>query len=356
MSIYPAIPLITKKDPFMTPFSSRRDFLKQTTAFSAGLAFSSWAGSTFASTSLNQPLFKISLAQWSLHRALKSGKMDNLEFAKVAKDEFGISAVEYVNQFFKDKAKDAKYLAEMNQRASDAGVKNLLIMIDGEGALGDPDPQKRTQAIKNHHQWVKAAKTLGCHSIRVNARSNGSYKEQQKLAADGLRRLTKFATQYDINVLVENHGGLSSNGAWLAGVMKMVNLPNCGTLPDFGNFVINRKTGEEYDRYKGVKELMPYAKAVSAKTHDFDKDGNEINTDYVKMMKIVLDAGYHGYVGIEYEGRKLDEYAGIRASKKLLLKVRDELTPVAEPCPQPVQEECCGRTRRGLFRNRRFRR
>jgi len=336
----------------MTQTSSRRDFLKQTTAFSAGLAFSGWAGSTFAATTLNQPLFEISLAEWSLHRALKGGKMDNLDFAKVTKEEFGISAVEYVNQFFKDKAGDKKYLAEMNKRASDVGVKNLLIMIDGEGALGDPDAKKRTQAIKNHHQWVEAAKTLGCHSIRVNARSNGGYEEQQKLAANGLRRLTEFAAKYDINVLVENHGGLSSNGAWLAGVMKMVNLPGCGTLPDFGNFVIDRKTGEQYDRYKGVKELMPYAKAVSAKTHDFDKDGNEINTDYVKMMKIVLDAGYHSYVGIEYEGKKLDEHAGIKASKKLLLKVREELTP------EPEAEVCCPPAQRGrrlgrIFRNRR---
>lgn len=337
----------------MTQSSSRRDFLKQTTAFSAGLALSSWAGSAFATAALNQSLFEISLAQWSLHRALKSGKMDNLDFAKVTKEEFGISAVEYVNQFFKDKAKDAKYLAEMNQRASDAGVKNLLIMIDGEGALGDPNTKKRTQAIQNHHQWVKAAKTLGCHSIRVNARSNGSFEEQQKLAADGLRRLTEFATQYEINVLVENHGGLSSNGAWLAGVMKMVNLPNCGTLPDFGNFVINRKTGEEYNRYKGVKELMPYAKAVSAKTHDFDKEGNETKTDYVKMMKIVLDAGYRGYVGIEYEGGKLGEHAGIKASKKLLVKVREELTPDYEICCPSNQR---GRRIGRLLRNRRFRR
>ncbi|MFK7779085.1 MAG: TIM barrel protein [Gimesia sp.] len=340
----------------MTHISSRRNFLKQSAAFAAGIAIPGLGSSVFASSAFNNPLFEISLAQWSLHRALKSGKMDNLEFAKVTKEEFGISAVEYVNQFFKDKARDAKYLAQMNQRANDVGVKNLLIMIDGEGALGDPDSKKRTQAIKNHHQWVEAAKTLGCHSIRVNARSTGSFQEQQKLAADGLRRLTNFAAKYGINVLVENHGGLSSNGAWLAGVMKMVNLPGCGTLPDFGNFVLDRKTGEEYDRYKGVEELMPYAKAVSAKTHDFDKDGNETKTDYVKMMKIVMNAGYHGYVGIEYEGKQLDEFAGIKASKKLLLSVREELTPAAEPCPQSVDQEYYGPTRRRLFRKRLFRR
>ena len=196
-------------------------------------------------------------------------------------------------------------------------------MIDGEGNLGDPDQKKRTQAVENHYKWVEAAKTLGCHSIRVNAGSAGTFEEQQHRAADGLRALSEFAAKHGMNVIVENHGGLSSNGEWLAGVMKMVNLKNCGTLPDFGNFRI--KDNEWYDRYQGVTELMPFAKAVSAKSHDFDAEGNETKTDYKKMMKIVLDAGYSGYVGIEYEGSMLDEFAGIRATKALLEKVRGEL-------------------------------
>ena len=298
----------------------RRQFLKQS---AAGLSLAGFA----ASSALNlagldlagraqaqekrQPLFKISLAEWSLHKTLFGGKLNNLDFAKTAKEEFGIEAVEYVNQFFKDKAKDQKYLAELKQRAEDIGVKTLLIMIDGEGKLGDADEKKRIQAVENHYKWVEAAKALGCHSIRVNAASDGTYDEQLERAADGLRRLSEFGGKHGLNVIVENHGGLSSNGKWLAGVMKKVNLPNCGTLPDFGNF-------HDYDRYLGVTETMPFAKAVSAKSHDFDADGNETKTDYIKMMKIVLDAGYHGYVGIEYEGSKLDEYAGIRATKKLL--------------------------------------
>jgi sugar phosphate isomerase/epimerase len=207
----------------------------------------------------------------------------------------------------------------MKRRADDAGVKSLLIMIDGEGALGDPDEKKRRQAVENHFKWVEASKMLGGHSIRVNAQSSGSFDEQQKLAADGLRQLSEFGAMHKINVIVENHGGLSSNGAWLAGVMKMVGLENCGTLPDFGNF-------GSYDRYKGVTELMPYAKAVSAKSHDFDKDGNETRTDYKRMMKIVVDAGYHGYAGIEYEGGKTSEVDGIRATKRLLERVRGELS------------------------------
>jgi L-ribulose-5-phosphate 3-epimerase len=266
----------------------------------------------------NQPLFRLSLAEWSLHRSIRGGKLDNLQFAETSKKEFGIHAIEYVNQFFADKADDRKYLDDLQKRADDQGVKQLLIMIDNEGRLGDPDAAKRQQAVENHYKWVQAAKHLGCHSIRVNAASAGTFDEQLKLAADGLRRLSEFAAQHSLNVIVENHGGLSSNGQWLSAVIRQVGLPNCGTLPDFGNF-------QDYDRYKGVEELMPFAKAVSAKSHDFDEQGNETHTDYLRMMKIVLAADYHGYVGIEYEGGKLDEYAGIRATKELLLRVRRAL-------------------------------
>ncbi len=273
---------------------------------------------------VKEPLFRISLAQWSLHRTLFDKKLDNLDFAKTARNDFGIEAVEYVNQFFKDKAQDRKYLAEMKKRASDLGVKNVLIMIDAEGALGDPDETKRKQAVENHYKWVEAARFLGCHSIRVNAQSQGSYEEQLERAADGLRRLTEFGDKHKINVIVENHGGLSSNGAWLAAVIKKVNHARCGTLPDFGNF--NLGGGQQYDRYKGVQELIPFAKGVSAKSGEFDEQGNEVRIDYQRMMKIVLDAGYRGYVGIEYSGNKLSEPDGIRATKKLLERVRDEFS------------------------------
>jgi len=301
----------------MHSFTSRRSFL----ASSAAVAAATLLGpASFAATAAK---FEISLAEWSLHKTLFGGKIDNLEFAATAKKEFGIEAIEYVNQFFKDKAKDSKYLAELKKRADDLGVKTLLIMIDGEGNLGDPDEAKRKLAVENHYKWVEAAKSLGCHSIRVNAGSAGTYEEQLSRAADGLRALSEFGAKHELNVIVENHGGLSSNGAWLAGVMKKVNLPNCGTLPDFGNFRI--KDNDWYDRYQGVEELMPFAKAVSAKSHDFDDAGSETKTDYLKMMKIVLAAGYSGYVGIEYDGSRLDEYAGIRATKALLEKVRTQL-------------------------------
>lgn len=272
--------------------------------------------------------FKISLAEWSLHRTLRDSSkgLTNLDFPRVTKEEFGIDAVEYVNQFFKDKAEDQKYLTELKTRCDDLGVKSLLIMCDGEGNLGDPDDAKRTKAVENHYRWVDAAKFLGCHSIRVNASSSGSYEEQMKLAADGLRRLSEYAKPQGLNVIVENHGGLSSNGGWLAGTIAKTEMDNCGTLPDFGNFYLSRgKEPKMYDRYKGVEELMPYAKAVSAKSHDFDEDGNEVHTDYFKMMEIVLQHGYHGYVGIEYEGGKVSEYEGIKLTKALLERVAEKL-------------------------------
>jgi sugar phosphate isomerase/epimerase len=311
----------------MTHNLNRRSLLQNLSAGSVacwaglqmGFAGSSPLGETACSAAEKAPLFKISVAQWSFHRAIRSGKLDNLDFAKISKERFGIDAIEYVNQFFKDKAKDKTYLKQMKQRAADHGVKSLLIMVDGEGQLGNPDEKKRTVAVENHYRWVEAAKFLGCHAIRVNAASGGTYEEQMKRAADGLRRVSQFAAPHGLSVIVENHGGLSSNGKWLAATIKQVNEKNCGTLPDFGNF-------GNYDRYLGVRETMPFAKAVSAKSHDFDEQGNETHTDYLKMMKIVLAAGYHGYVGIEYEGRKLDEFAGVEATHKLLLQVRKQLS------------------------------
>jgi L-ribulose-5-phosphate 3-epimerase len=301
----------------------RRTFLQATAAAGAALSLGTANQAALAAAERSEPLFKISLAEWSFHRALKAGKMDNLDFPKIARHEFDIDCVEYVNTFFKDKAKSASYLKQLKQRCDDNGVRSGLIMCDNEGDLGDPDDAKRTKAIENHYKWVDVAKYLGCHSIRVNARSTGTPEEQHKLAVDGLRRLTEFGAKHHMNVIVENHGGISSNGKWLAGVIKEVGLKNCGTLPDFGNFKISPT--EQYDRYAGVKEMMPYAKGVSAKSYAFDADGNEAEIDYFKMMKIVMDAGYHGYVGIEWEGETPGEADGVKLTKRLLERVRRRL-------------------------------
>ena len=289
---------------------TRRDFLATTVAVTAGPLLT-----RLPAGPRSEP-FRISLAEWSFHKALQAKQMDNLDFAQAAAG-LQLGAIEYVNTFFKDKARNAAYLAELNQRARDNGVFQHLIMCDGEGDLGDPDPAKRAQAVENHYQWADAAKTLGCLTIRVNAASRGSFEEQQKLAADGLRRLTEYGAKLELNVIVENHGGLSSHGDWLAGVMRLVDHPRCGTLPDFGNFY-------EYDRYQGVKDMMPFARAVSAKSYDFDAQGEETTIDFHRMMKLVLGAGFHSWVGIEFEGDRLPEREGVLKTKALLERIAKE--------------------------------
>lgn len=308
--------------------TNRRVFLKQLGIFTAGAGTLSSLPFAANAWEAKKSFFEISLAEWSLHKSLFSNKITNLDFPVIAKKEFGINVVEYVNQFFKDKAKDTTYLNELLKRCKDNGIKNHLIMVDGEGGLADLDEAKRKQTVENHYKWVDAAKHLGCSTIRVNSYGEGSAEDVQKAAIDGLGRLGEYGAKAGINIIVENHGGYSSNGKWLAAVMKGVNKKNVGTLPDFGNFCLKRsKDGceEEYDRYEGVAELMPYAKGASAKTYDFDAQGNCIETDYNRIMKTVKDSGFKGYVGIEYEGSTLDEYTGIKKTKALLEKVAQTL-------------------------------
>ncbi|MEZ4902411.1 MAG: sugar phosphate isomerase/epimerase family protein [Spirosomataceae bacterium] len=305
--------------------NNRRTFIKQLGAAAGMAAFTH----ELLAVEPQKLWFQISLAEWSLHKTIfNEKKLTNLDFPVVARKEFGIGIVEYVDQMFKDKAKDTAYLNDLLQRCKDNDVKNHLIMVDTAGNLGEADPKKRMEAVEKHYQWVDCAKYLGCKTIRVNARGQGTRDEQAKQAADGLAKLSEYAAKQKINVIVENHGGNSSDGKWLADVMKMVNMKNCGTLPDLGNFCIESSYAngkysckQEYDRYTGTTELMPFAKGVSAKTNVFDDQGNEANIDYVKMLKIVKSAGFRGIIGVEYEGPTLSEYEGIKATKKLLERV-----------------------------------
>ena len=296
------------------------------TAFIALAIFSSCKNES-PKTDEAKPELKLSLAEWSLHKTLFDGKMTNLQFAAKAK-ELGFGGIEYVNQFFKDKAENTAYLDSLNAAAKSAGVQQVLIMIDGEGYLGEADSIRRDSAVNAHKKWVTAAKYLGCHSIRVNAHGEGTAEEVAVNVIKGLSALSQFAAQHGINVIVENHGGYSSNGAWLADVMKKVNLPNCGTLPDFGNFCLKREGGamwgkpclEEYDRYKGIEELLPFAKGVSAKSYDFDAQGNDTKIDYKKMLDLVKASKYAGFIGVEYEGEIDAEIEGIKKTKALIEK------------------------------------
>lgn len=294
---------------------SRRAFL-QTAAFAAaGIPLLSAAPSGMKYRA--KARFDISLAEWSLHRALFANEMTNLDFPVRAAKEFGIFGVEYVNVFFKDTS--SAYLNELLKISRDNNVTNVLIMVDQEGSLGDADKTARELAVNNHHKWVEAAAFLGCHSIRVNAAGQGAQEEVADAVVESLSRLSEFAAKTNINVIVENHGGYSSNGKWLSGIMQRVNMKNCGTLPDFGNFKIS--PNEVYDRYTGMAELMPFAKGVSAKSHDFDANGNEMHTDFARMIQIVRDSGYTGWIDVEYEGSILSEPEGILATKKLLEKL-----------------------------------
>lgn len=282
----------------------------------------------------NAVFFKLSLAQWSIHKAIREQGMSPLDFAQKA-NELGFEGIEYVSQLYDEelkKDKDPKVAMEMllktlKEKSENYNVQNVLIMVDNEGHLATLDDEERAQTIENHKKWVDAAKYLGCHSIRVNAHGVGTSEEVAAAAVKGLTALSTYAATQGINVLVENHGGYTSNGQWLAEVMAEVDMPNCGTLPDFGNFCMTEGYGsinseeceDPYDIYQGVDELMPYAKAVSAKSYDFDDDGNQPKIDYVKMLQIVKDAGYKGYIGVEYEGANLDEMEGIKATRDLLL-------------------------------------
>jgi sugar phosphate isomerase/epimerase len=304
-----------------------------------------------ASAAEPAPLFSISLAQWSLHRtffgasldagfrerllsdpdSLLQGEEDPLDFPVLARQRFGIDAVEYVNTFYYGKAGDTAYFDELKRRADGEGVRSLLIMCDALGNTGAADADERRRAVVNHLPWLETAAQLGCHAIRVNAAGEGPADALSERVSESLNALGDHAAAFDLAVLVENHGGLSSNGAWLAGTIERTAHPRVGTLPDFGNFRISGR-GEDavlYDRYKGVRELMPTARAVSAKSYDFDDAGNETTIDYGKMMSIVLAAGYRGYVGVEYEGRRLPEPEGIVATRDLLERFRYQSTTQA---------------------------
>ncbi|MBC2838394.1 sugar phosphate isomerase/epimerase [Robiginitalea sp. SC105] len=288
-----------------------------------------------------EPFFKLSLAQWSINRMIRNDGVDPYTFAEKAKG-WGFTGLEYVSQLYNSTLEPAGYSPEAmqefvdkcNAEAAKHGLQNVLIMVDGQGNLAVSDPAERKAAVENHYKWVDAAAGMGCHAIRVNLAGSNNPEEWIPNSVDGLTQLGTYAQGKGINVLVENHGGLSSNGALMAQVFEQVELDNCGTLPDFGNFCIRRNDpsdwgsgcAEMYDIYKGVRELMPYAKAVSAKAHDFGPDGYEAEIDYVRMLKIVKDAGYTGYIGVEYEGSELGEEAGIIATRDLLIKAAGELS------------------------------
>lgn len=302
----------------------RRNFLSVT--LTAGIATSVLDSTNFIKFNSIQNL-KISLAQWSLNKSIKTGKLPILDFAKKARS-FGIEGIEFVSGLY---TRDTDILErismnslakELIKRSDDYGIDNVLFMIDNQGDLASSNKNERLQAIDNHKKWIDLSAEIGCKTMRVNLNGEKDLNKWTKNSVKSLTALNKY--NENINVVVENHGGLSSSGKYLSNVMSKVKLENCGTLPDFGNFCMNGSPWgnctQMYDRYLGTEELMPYAHAVSAKSYDFDDEGNETSIDYKRMMDIVKKSGYQGYVGIEYEGNRLGEDDGIIATKKLLQK------------------------------------
>ena len=317
---------------------NRREFIQKSGQTAAGLSLLSLMsscnlGTTKKTNSTPEDasglFFKISLAQWSLHKAMLSGEMTTLDFAKQSRIH-GCEGLEYVSALFKDKAKDNPYLSELNNLAKNEGQQNLLLMIDGEGELAQPNQKNRMTSIENHYKWVEAANFMGCHSIRVNLGGGENMEEAAKHGIDSLNKLAQFAQGSNVNILVENHGGFSSDGRWMQQVFEKVTMNNIGTLPDFGNFCIEKNSQnsciKEYDKYKGVKELMPFAKAVSAKSYGFNAEGEETLIDYRKMLTLVKEANYSGFIGIEFEGDQVSESKGIELTRNLLINIGKELS------------------------------
>jgi sugar phosphate isomerase/epimerase len=314
----------------------RREFLKTAGKLALTAGFSSWLTSCNDLLDEKEALalpaetpeglfFTLSLAEWSLHKTLWSGKMDHLEFPRIAREKFGITAVEYVSQFFQQRANDTGYLNKMKQRCDDHGVKSVLIMVDAEGNLATPAEKERLKSVENHYKWIDAAHYLGCHAIRVNAFGKGNDSEVGAALTDSLGRLCEYAQKPGLHVIVENHGGYSSKIDWLVKIIKSVGKPNCGLLPDTGNFTISLWPPVYYDPYEGVKMMMPYARGISAKSHEFGRNGEEKRTDFKKILRLAKESGFRGYVGIEYEGYKHSEEAGIKATKSLLIKAAREV-------------------------------
>jgi len=300
----------------------RRSFVRNSIVGATALA-----STPLLSSFITAKPLKISLAQWSLHRSINEGKLDPVDFASISKERYGIDAVEFVNGFYSKSASDENFWNKMNERSKQAGVKNLVIMVDDEGDLGTAEPEARKQAVENHYKWVHAAKIMGCHSVRVNAFGDPDRDIYRAAIMDGMSRLAEYAAKMKINIIIENHGLFSSDAALIAGIIKEVNMPNFGAFPDFGNWCLSAKWGttqgecdKVYDRYQGVAELLPYAKAVSAKSYNFNEKGEDTRIDYYKMLKIVKESDYEGYIGIEYEGMEKGEHEGILITKALMEK------------------------------------
>lgn len=320
----------------------RRAFLAEAARGLTGLGLG--AGLCACSTAAARPRtgYKIALSEMSLRRALAAKQLEHLDFPRAARNDYGVDAIELASPFFQQSPQNREYMAQLKHRVDIYDLRVLLIRVDDEGALGDPDPGQRKQVVRNHRKWIEAAHALSCHSIRVNTETGGagSREAQLRRTAESIRTLADQAADYRLNVLVENLGGLSADISWLTELVRQVNRANCGTLVNFGNFTVS--PGKEYNRYRGVAEMLPWAKAVTATAYDFDEAGWETNIDYRRLLRTVLAARYFGYIAIDYQGTMVSEREGILATKRLLERLRDELT-APKPAPKRTPTDVGGR-------------
>jgi len=322
--------------------------------------------------------YKLSLAQFSLARYISQSGYDVYSFAETA-HELGFQGLEYLSVaykggFFQPNSNfglaDAKKVAkESLKRSNDFGLKNLLIMVDGEGNLANIDRKYNDNSVENHKKWIDCASEMGCHSIRVNLDSDGSLDDWTNNSVESLNKLCEYAKSFGLNIIIENHTTYSGSGGesfaanpeYIINVIKKVDFENIGALPDFGNwcqsfkkrdrselisrFRDNNEKDDEpkvkitssyfstcnkmYDIYEGVSKLLPYAKAVSAKVNSFDENGEDLDIDYTKMLKVIKDSNYSGYIGVEQQASfedNIDPIQAINLTKELLFKSWSKLS------------------------------
>lgn len=244
----------------------------------------------------------ISLAQWALVDEVRSGKWKTLDFPRIAREDFGLNGIEFVNTLFE--VPIANYLNQLKRNANDHGVKMVLIMVDAEGETCTPLKEERKQTVINHRKWIDIAQYLGCHAIRTNCigAKDIDKAEALKWSTETYHMMLEYAVPAGISILIENHGGVSNDADWMVSLMKEVNNKYFGVLPDW------REPGSQFDNVGFLEKTLPYAGGMS-----FRNQPTDALTE--KMIKMTHDKGFRGWYGIESSGRE-----NIKKSKELLLK------------------------------------
>lgn len=292
---------------------------------------------------------RISLSQWSFHRAILGssmedyatftkllhskpervlqGHLDSRDILNIA-NSLGIKKVDLVNVLFFGHAMDKPWLNEFIAKAKSFNTSFQVLMCDQAGNLGASSQLARKQSINAHIVWLETAVYLGCKQLRVNAIGDGSYLSQLRQCADSLSKLGAIAESMGIELLVENHGYASNNGAWLAMLIEETNHDNVKVFADFDNFFMggwDLSPERRYDRIQGLLDLAPFTAGVSAKSHDFGALGDETTIDFRKCIAIFEENGFDGLYSAEYEGDRISELEGAISTVRLTSSILDSI-------------------------------